>query len=340
MILQKKLLTMSLNTQCEDWIFGPVKTNPNERIDIFNATKGPAIASRTEAIDRMTQKMLGGIENKDSGFLLQISRSNAKRSLISKKIDSPLSNIIVNHVDELAKNSIRIESHGDVIHESEHVQGIHIFALPVNIDNEVYRVQLLVRDYIDRGGERSAIHTIDGISIEKDIEKTALAGTANFSHPDAPKVRRTDSTGETAFICNSTNNKTNVKGSITLGEFLKSYTRADGENYFSPICKAEFLSDGVYQSNVRNKVVSKGLRSIFIKKLKLIAEQKQIHLNNQEITKKENQFIETLQLYRLKGYQFGISEKSVKQITWAMNEIARQRKSFDQTQRNQSELER
>ena len=331
---------MALNDKAQDWIFGPVKSNPEEKIEIFNGKKGPNIASRSEAIDRMTQKMVGGIENQDSGFVLKISRSNAKRSLISKKIDSPLVNVIVNHVDELAKNSIRIESHGDVIHESEHVQGIHIFALPVNIDNEVYRVQLLVRDYVDTGSERSAIHTIDGISIEHDIEKTALAGTANFSHPDAPKVRRTDSTGETAFICNSTNNQTNVKTNITFGEFLKTYTRADGESYFSPICKTEFLSDGVYQSNVRNKVVSNELRSIFVRKLKLVATQKQVHLTHQEISKKENQFLETLQLYRLKGYQFGISERSVKQICWAMDEIAKQQKSVNQSQLNKSDLER
>ena len=312
---------MSIDLTTQNWILGPNRFSPEEKVEILRPSIGPNVSSRTEAVDRMTKKMNGGVKNLDSGFVLHVSRSNAKRSLHSKDVHGVFVNVIVNHVDELARHAIRIESHADIVHESSHVQAIHVFALPVYVKDELFRIQLLVRDYVDAKDERTAIHSIDGIAIEKEIEKTALAGTAIFSPLDAPKGRHTANASETALINNFTNVHQNVKKSIVLGDFLKTYIRADGLSYFAPVDISEYLSDGAYHSPIRDKIVSNELCSMYVQQLRTHAKSRGVILNRQSIARHEELFLKVYELYRLKGMQFSISKTSVNQIHWVMQAL-------------------
>lgn len=313
---------MGLDLNTQDWVFGACRQDPDEEIGIVAAEQGAVPASRRHAVDSMTEIMRDGVYNEDSHFLLTMTRSNAKRSLVTKKLESPMVGVMVNHLNLLAQKAVWIESHTDVEHDSKHVQGIHIFAVPVLVENDLYRVQLLVRDYVDTDSERTAIHTIDGVEIAKMHEKTRSFGTAVFSLSDVPeegRYRHNLSERVDTFTVQANHQK------IKLSTMLHGYNRADGKGYFESIDKSEFLSYGVYSSPVRDAIVQRELTELAAKKFITKAQQdnQSIHRKDVECFKKD--FSETLSLYRLKGHQFGISEKSVAQIIWAMGEINKQK---------------
>ena len=157
----------------KDWVFGTQKADPNEQIPVLSIEPECHIKSKKEVIDRLSSCLSIGVINKDTGFLLQASRSDAKKTLFRKDISSPVVKAIFKSAQVIASSAVLIESHADVLHENEKVQAIHIFAVPTRVENTLYRVELTVRDYIEKEHERKMIHSIDGINI-KEYEKASV----------------------------------------------------------------------------------------------------------------------------------------------------------------------
>ena len=87
--------------------------------------------------------------------------------MFRKDLNSPIVKAIFKNAKEIASSSLHIESHCDLLHENEKVQAIHIFAVPAIIEGDLFRVELTVRDYVERDHERKMVHSIDGISIQR-----------------------------------------------------------------------------------------------------------------------------------------------------------------------------
>ena len=163
---------------------------------------------------------------------------------------------------EIASSSLHIESHCDLLHENEKVQAIHIFAVPAIIEGDLFRVELTVRDYVERDHERKMVHSIDGISIQR-YEKAfvweppaqEVASKGTLQKTGQPTLQKTGQpTNERySFIVNE-----NIK-SIPLYRLLSGYIRADGKKYFDNVSLEEFGLDGVYQSSVRQLYVNQFL---------------------------------------------------------------------------------
>ncbi|WP_251451627.1 hypothetical protein [Parasutterella muris] len=243
----------------KDWVFGTQKADPNEQIPVLSIEPECHIKSKKEVIDRLSSCLSIGVINKDTGFLLQASRSDAKKTLFRKDISSPVVKAIFKSAQVIASSAVLIESHADVLHENEKVQAIHIFAVPTRVENTLYRVELTVRDYIEKEHERKMIHSIDGINI-KEYEK------ASVWEPPVQEVASKSTLQKTGQPTNERykdilNEETS---SVSLGNLLQGYQRADGRNFFDKIPSEEFQPDGVYQSDVRQLYVNRFLFRSFI----------------------------------------------------------------------------
>ena len=198
----------------------------------------------------MTSQLEKGCINKETGFLLQASRSDAKKSLFHKALNSPVVLAVMDKAKEIAIKSKHIESHADIQHGNTHVQAIHIFAVPIVLNQIYYRLELTVRDYWESKNSRKMIHSIDGIQLEK-------IKTFVWEHP-AQGITRTKSSA-----CCQTGQPTNERKdilpnlsySILFKDLISGYVRADGKGYFDKINPDEFRLDGAYKSEVRDSVL-------------------------------------------------------------------------------------
>ena len=149
------------------WFFGPQRINRTETVKVLFINPDSDIESKKDVIDRLSSNLKNGVINQDTGFLLQASRSDAKKTVFRKDLNSPIVKAIFKNAKEIASSSLHIESHCDLLHENEKVQAIHIFAVPAIIEGDLFRVELTVRDYVERDHERKMVHSIDGISIQR-----------------------------------------------------------------------------------------------------------------------------------------------------------------------------
>lgn len=175
---------------------------------------------------------------------------------------------------EIASSSLHIESHCDLLHENEKVQAIHIFAVPAIIEGDLFRVELTVRDYVERDHERKMVHSIDGISIQR-YEK------AFVWEPPAQEVASKGTLQKTGQPTNerySSIVNENIK-SIPLYRLLSGYIRADGKKYFDNVSLEEFGLDGVYQSSVRQLYVNQFLFRKFANNFKEVLEKNKFPLS-------------------------------------------------------------
>lgn len=152
------------------WKFGPTRFAVSEKIQIIRLSETDPISNKKDAINKLVDALGNGVVNQDTGFLLQSSRSDAKKTLFRKDIDSPIVRCIYSQARDLAQKSVLIESHGDILHDNTQVQAIHIFAAGALVENRLFRVELTVRDYVETDHERKMVHSIDGVEI-KEVDK-------------------------------------------------------------------------------------------------------------------------------------------------------------------------
>ena len=231
-------------TQGNEWHMGPSpKRNAEEQIPVLKITEAPL--GRKDAIDYTTSILKDGVKNKYSGFVLTASRSDMKKAAGERGgLKERVFTSVAKNIDKIAENSVLIESHVDVKHRNPKVQGVHIFAMPVEFDGSLWRVQLLVKDVIEPGNEKTAVHTIDGIEIHK---------------MENPPVGITQSEGGISYVAgvaaadnrrirNVTDNVPNDRV-ISLSHLLggdKPYIRQDGKGFFDSVDDTSRAEGGVY----------------------------------------------------------------------------------------------
>lgn len=231
-------------TQGSEWHMGPSpKRNAEEQIPVLKITEAPL--RRKDAIAYTTAILKDGVKNKDSGFVLTASRSDMKKAAGERGgLKERVFTSVAKNIDKIAENSVLVESHVDVKHRNPNVQGVHIFAMPVEFDGSFWRVQLLVKDVIEPGNEKTAVHTIDGIEIHK---------------MENPPVGITQSEGGVSYVAgvaaadnrqvhNVTDNVPNDR-TVSLSQLLggdKPYIRQDGKGFFDSVDDASRAEGGVY----------------------------------------------------------------------------------------------
>lgn len=226
-------------TQGSEWHMGPTKASPDEMIPVV-FYKGQA-PDRKTALAQIESFSSNGLKNEETGFVLSVSRSDLKKSFAGyNSYDERVLRAIAPIFDLVVAKARLLESTPDLQHGNPHVQGIHIFGAPVGIDGGLYRVQLLVRDYVTPGQERLATHKVSGIKIYE-IE--------------SPPVSRTD--GGTSDIRGVTAPDIRLSGrpvapsdhAISLSQFVggrKPYIRQDGKGLFDSVDDASRAEGGVY----------------------------------------------------------------------------------------------
>lgn len=234
----------------KSWFFGIQHFNSNEPCEFIVVEKTSVPTDGREPINVMASQLEKGCINKETGFLLQASRSDAKKSLFHKALNSPVVLAVMDKAKEIAIKSKHIESHADIQHGNTHVQAIHIFAVPILLNQIYYRLELTVRDYWESKNSRKMIHSIDGIQLEK-------IKTFVWEHP-AQEVTRAKSSArcQTGQPTNEGRDiLPNLSSSILFKDLISGYVRADGKGYFDEINPDEFRLDGAYKSEVRDSVL-------------------------------------------------------------------------------------
>lgn len=232
------------NTQGFEWEMGPRKgLSPNDELPLVSAKK--VGFDKLGAIAHVFNVFKDGVKNKDTGFNLIMSNSDAKKSAGKDNSEKRAAFLAVaNDIEEIASNAKLIESHADVEHKNPKIRGIHVFMTPVDIDGELWRVQLLVKDSIEEGDPRAVVHSIDGIVVEKVMEK--------------PPVGVTQSDGGSSYASVSPEdiNRSNVRSgqfrqgrTVSLSRILggdNPFLRKDKKGLFDAIDPLEKNPDGVY----------------------------------------------------------------------------------------------
>lgn len=231
-------------TQGNEWHMGPSpKRNAEEQILALKITEPPL--GRKDAIGYATAILKDGVKNKDSGFVLTASRSDMKKAAGKKDGEKErVFSLVANKIDAIAENAVLVENHADILHKNPKVQGVHIFAMPVEMDGGLWRVQLLVKDVVEPRNERTTIHTIDGIEIYKmenpPVGKNQSEGGVSYVEGIAAADNRQ--------VRNVTENGPNDRA-VSLSQLLggdKPYIRQDGKGYFDSVDDTSRAEGGVY----------------------------------------------------------------------------------------------
>ena len=226
-------------TQGIEWHMGPTAKNAADQVPVVVTQKGVSI-DRNAAIDVVLQVSREGILNKDSGFVLTASKSDLKKSVGGKNsYDETVFRVIANDFTSIVENAVRLESFRDVTHENPDVQGVHIFATPVAVDDKLFRIQLIIRDYVTPKQKRAAVHKIAGIQIFE-IENPPMNTDGGFSDirgVTAPTIRLV---GRPVASSDHT---------ISLSDLVGGrvpYVRKDGGGFFDNVDDGARQIGGVY----------------------------------------------------------------------------------------------
>lgn len=226
-------------TQGNEWHMGPTKASPDEMISVvFYKGQAPDRKTALAQIESFSSK---GLKNEETGFVLSVSRSDLKKSFAGyNSYDERVLRAIAPIFDQVVAKAKLLESTPDLQHGNPHVQGIHIFGTPVGIDGGLYRVQLLVRDYVTPGQERLATHKVSGIKIYE-IENPPVSrtdgGTSDIRGVTAPDIRLSGRPVATS------------DHAISLSQFVggrKPYVRQDGRGLFDSVDDTSRAEGGVY----------------------------------------------------------------------------------------------
>lgn len=244
-------------TQGKEWHMGPTKASPDEPVTVVQY-KGQA-ADRASAINETASLAAKGLKNEETGFVLTASRSDLKKSIGGNySFDERVFRAIAPVFDEVVAKARLFESTPDLEHHNQHVQGIHTFATPVEIDGNLYRVQLVVRDYITPKQERLATHKIAGIQIYE-IENPPVSrtdgGPSDIRGVTAPNIRLSGSPVAPSD---------RVISLSQLAGGRKPYRRQDGKGLFDEVDKASRAEGGAYfESPSFNQIIGEsGVRNM------------------------------------------------------------------------------
>ncbi len=182
-----------------------------------------------------------GLKNEETGFVLTASDADLKKSLGGKfSYDERLFRAVAPVLDEVVTKARLMESSADVKHRNPDVQGVHIFATLVEIDGKLYRVQLVVRDYVTPKQERLATHKIAGIQIyeiENPPVSKADGGPSDIRGVTAPDIRLSSSPVAPSD---------RVISLAQLAGGRKPYVRQDGKGLFDSVDDSARASGGAY----------------------------------------------------------------------------------------------
>ena len=226
-------------TQGNEWHMGPTKASPDEMISVV-FYKGQA-PDRKTALAQVESFSSRGLKNEETGFVLSVSRSDLKKSFAGyNSYDERVLRAIAPIFDLVVAKARLLESTPDLQHSNPHVQGVHIFGSAVGIDGGLYRVQLLVRDYVTPGQERLATRKVSGIKIYE-IENQPVSrtdgGTSDIRGVTAPDIRLS---GRPVAPSDH---------AISLSQFVggrKPYVRQDGRGLFDSVDDTSRAEGGVY----------------------------------------------------------------------------------------------
>lgn len=244
-------------TQGKEWHMGPTKASPDEQVTVVQY-KGQA-ADRASAINEAASLAAKGLKNEETGFVLTASGSDLKKSIGGNySFDERVFRAIAPVFDEVVAKARLFESTPDLKRHNQHVQGIHTFATPVEIDGNLYRVQLVVRDYITPKQERLATHKIAGIQIYE-IENPPVSrtdgGPSDIRGVTAPNIRLSGSPVAPSD---------HVISLSQLAGGRKPYRRQDGKGLFDEVDKASRAEGGAYfESPSFNQIIGEtGVRGM------------------------------------------------------------------------------
>ena len=244
-------------TQGKEWHMGPTKASPDEQVTVVQY-KGQA-ADRASAINEAAALAAKGLKNEETGFVLTASGSDLKKSIGGNySFDERVFRAIAPVFDEVVAKARLFESTPDLKRHNQHVQGIHTFATPVEIDGNLYRVQLVVRDYITPKQERLSTHKIAGIQIYE-IENPPVSrtdgGPSDIRGVTAPNIRLSGSPVAPSD---------HVISLSQLAGGRKPYRRQDGKGLFDEVDKASRAEGGAYfESPSFNQIIGEtGVRGM------------------------------------------------------------------------------
>ena len=247
-------------TQGRQWHMGShVIGRENEDVNVVHS-RFIGESDRQKAIDNLEIALKNGVENRDTGWVLTGSRSDAKKTLPPikfRKEEPGLYDSIVEQLDEIVFQAKLVESHRDVKHGNPDVQGIHIFAVPFDFNNKNYRVQLTVRDYVGGGSQaRLATHSIDSIEVLPMGESDDGIGAKAPRAPTATSPNQSETLSSPGAGLSRTWASSDT---VTLSKLLPGYKRADGKSPFDPEDSSSYTERGVYfdsQSYVKNPLLT------------------------------------------------------------------------------------
>lgn len=247
-------------TQGRQWHMGShVIGRENEDVNVVHS-RFSGESDRQKAIDNLEIALKNGVENRDTGWVLTGSRSDAKKTLPPikfRKEEPGLYDSIVEQLDEIVFHAKLVESHRDVKHGNPDVQGIHIFAVPFDFNNKNYRVQLTVRDYVGGGSQaRLATHSIDSIEVLPMGESDDGIGAKAPRAPTATSPNQSETLSSPGAGLSRTWSSSDT---VTLSKLLPGYKRADGKSPFDPEDSSSYSERGVYfdsQSYVKNPLLT------------------------------------------------------------------------------------
>lgn len=231
-------------TQGVEWHMGPSKAiKPDDSLTIIRIDQPPL--SREEAISFAESTLGKGVTNKNTGFVLTATRSDMKkaagrRGYFKERVFTSVARDIAKIVEE----AVLVESHVDNVHKNPKVQGIHHFLAPVQFDGKLWRVQLLVKDFVEPGNDRAVIHTIDGIYID---EMETPPGGINQSEGGGSYVSGIAAADNRLVRLDTESRPTDRTLSLTdlIGGRVP-YVRADGRGLFDAVEESSFAENGVY----------------------------------------------------------------------------------------------
>lgn len=244
-------------TQGKEWHMGPTKASPDEQVTVVQY-KGQA-ADRASAMNEAASLATNGLKNEETGFVLTASKSDLNKAVGSKfSFDEHVFRAVAPVLDEVVAKARLMESTADLTHKNPDVQGIHYFATPVEIDGRLYRVQLVVRDYVIPKQERLATHKISGIQIYE-IENPPVSrtddGLSDIRGVVAPNIR---------LSSKPTASSDHVISLSQLAGGRKPYRRQDGKGLFDEVDKASRTEGGAYfESPSFNQIIGEtGVRGM------------------------------------------------------------------------------
>lgn len=92
------------------WFFGPQRINRTETVKVLFINPDSDVESKKDVIDRLSSNLKNGVINQDTGFLLQASRSDAKKTVFRKDLNSPIVKAIFKNAKEIASSSLHIRA--------------------------------------------------------------------------------------------------------------------------------------------------------------------------------------------------------------------------------------